>query len=168
MIERLLTRLIQLVLLAAIQIFICNQIHLFGYATPLIYVAFLLYFPLDSSRSGILVWSFLMGLLMDIFNNTPGIAAASMTFAGLLQPGLLRLMFPKDTPEEIPPSYHVMGTGNHIKFATLLVLSYCIVFFGLESFSFYDAKELLITMMSSMLLTLFVVLTTEMFRGRKA
>lgn len=63
------------------QVLVLNHVHLFGVAIPLLYVYFVLSFPRDYSRNGALVWSFLLGLFIDIFSNTPGVAAFSMTWS---------------------------------------------------------------------------------------
>lgn len=167
MILRQFYRLLQFLLLASLQVLIFNPIHLFGVATPLVYVAFMLYFPLNASRTGTILWAFCMGLLMDIFTNQPGVAAASMTFLGLVQPVLLQLMAPKETIENMVPNYQTMGRWNHVRYVLLLCLLYCITFFSIESFSYFDSRHLLLTMGSSTLFTFLVILLLETFRGRK-
>lgn len=42
-----------------------------------------------------------MGLCIDVFANTPGVAAASMTFIGLLQPYLFELFVPRDSADDL-------------------------------------------------------------------
>lgn len=167
MILRFFVRLLQFILLALLQVLIFNSIHLFGVATPLAYIAFMLYFPLNASRTGTVIWAFCMGLLMDVFTNQPGVAAASMTLLGLVQPALLQLMAPKDSVEDMVPNFQTMGLWNHLRYILFLCLLYCIVFFALESFSYFDSRQLLLTMGSSTLLTFFVVILIESFRGRK-
>ena len=46
MIESFLKRLWQMAVLVALQVFVFNHIHLFGYATPMVYVLFLVHMPL--------------------------------------------------------------------------------------------------------------------------
>lgn len=162
-----LTRLLQLLVLGAAQILLFNHIHLFGYATPLVYVAFLLYFPLDASRTGTLMWGFAMGMIMDVFTNTPGMAAASMTLAALIQPMLLQLMVPKDVVEDMVPNYRTMGRWNHMRYALLITVIHHLAFFTLESFSYHDPIEWLITLGSSLLLSYLLILALETFRGKK-
>ena len=78
-------RLLQMLGLVALQVLVCNHIHLLGYATPMPYVLFLAYLPLNANRVGNLLWAFVMGLLIDVFSNTPGEAAASLTLAAMAQ-----------------------------------------------------------------------------------
>ena len=168
MILRQILHVFQFLLLALLQILVFNSIQLFGVATPLAYIALLIYFPLNAYRTGNIVWAFCMGLLMDIFTNQPGVAAASMTFLGLVQPVLLQLMAPKEAVEDMIPNFHTMGRWNHVRYILLLCLIYCIVFFAIESFSYYDFHHLLLTMGSSTLFTFIVIILLETFRGEKA
>ena len=69
-----------------VQVLVCNNIHLFDYAMPMIYVYFLMMFRRDYPRWGILLWCFALGITLDAFSNTPGVASASATLIGLLQP----------------------------------------------------------------------------------
>ena len=99
MIVTLLIRLLQMLVLIAFQVLVLNHVHFLGYATPMVYVAILLYLPWNANRVGTLFLSFVMGLVLDAFSNTPGLTAASMVFAGFIQPYLLHAMAPKDTVE---------------------------------------------------------------------
>ena len=160
-------RLLQLLGLLALQVLFMNHIQLFGYAIPLVYVAFLIYFPANASRTEILLWSFAMGLAVDAFSNTPGIASGAMTLAGMIRPPLLNSMLSKDEPDNAVPSFRTMGTWTHIRFIFILIVIHHILFFALESFSFVNLKDIAISWAGTVLLTLFVVIAMEAFRGNK-
>ncbi len=159
-------RLLQLLALLALQVLVMGHIHLLGYATPLVFVAFLLYFPANTSRTELLLWSFAMGLAVDVFSNSPGLASASMTLAGMLRNPLLGAMMSKDEPETATPTFHTMGAWTHVRFVFLLIIIHHSLFFSLESFSFFDLKYLAISWAGSVVLTLLVVLALETFRGK--
>ena len=61
------------IILCLAQALVLNHINLFGCATPLLYVYFILLFRHDYPRWGTLLWSFFTGLCIDIFSNTPGV-----------------------------------------------------------------------------------------------
>ena len=52
-----------------------------------------------------LFFSFLIGLVIDIFSNTPGMHAFACTLAGFIRHPLIQLLMGKDLPEGINPSY---------------------------------------------------------------
>lgn len=150
--------------LVALQVLVMNHIHLQGYATPLIYVAFLLYFPMNTSRVEILLWSFVLGLIIDTFSNTPGIASSAMTLAGMISSPLLNAMAGRDAPDNMKPNYHSMGWWTYARFILILVLVHHVTYFALESFSFFNPIDLGISCGSSILLSLLIIYTLEMFR----
>lgn len=76
------------VVLVLVQGLVFNHIHLFNCATPLLYIIMVLHFRRNHPRWAVLLWCFMMGLCIDVFANTPGVATASMTLVGLLQPYL--------------------------------------------------------------------------------
>lgn len=160
-------RLLQMLGLVALQVLVCNHIHLLGYATPMPYVLFLAYLPLNANRVGNLLWAFVMGLLIDVFSNTPGEAAASLTLAAMVQWPLLQASAPKDSIEDMVPSYRTMGTWNHIRYLFLLTLVHHVAFYLLESFSSFHYTDVLISFGSSLALTLVLMLTVETLRHGK-
>ena len=99
----LLNRLIMFVALWLAQVLILNRIHLFDVATPLLYVFFVITFRRSSPKWQFLLWCFALGLLIDVFSNTPGLAAGSMTLMLLsshtcwncLSRGILRITWPR-------------------------------------------------------------------------
>jgi len=149
------------VLFCLVQALVLNHIHLLGYATPLLYVDFALTFRRGTPRWSILVWCFALGLCIDMFSNTPGVAAGAMTLIGLLQPYLLEPFVPRDSADDLIPSMRTLGIGKFITFALLLVFIYCLVFFALEAFSFYNWQQWLICTGSSIGLTLMLILVIE-------
>ena len=104
-----LRRALHFVALCLVQALVFNHVHLFGYATVLLYVYFVVIFPRSYPRWAILLWSFALGLCVDMFTNTPGMAAASLTLVGFLQPYLLELVLPRDAAENIKSSVSALG-----------------------------------------------------------
>ena len=111
-----------------------------------------------------MLWAFAMGLVIDMFSNTPGEAAASLTLAAFVQWPLLQGIAPKESVENMVPSYTTMGKWNHIRYILLLTVVHHAAFFILESFSFYRFDRLLLVFLTSLLLSLVVMLTLESLR----
>ena len=83
MAQNLLNRLVWALALVALQVLVFNHVHLWGYATPVVYVYVLCLFSLETSRGEWLLWGFFVGLFADMFTATPGLGAASLTFTAL-------------------------------------------------------------------------------------
>ncbi|MBF4984365.1 hypothetical protein FNJ87_08510 [Nonlabens mediterrranea] len=64
-----------------------------GYICPIVYLLFIVLYPVDNNRWSFLILSFLLGLTVDTFQDTGGAhAAASLTLA-FVRPVLLKLIY---------------------------------------------------------------------------
>lgn len=162
----LLGRLAVFVALFLAQVLILNHIHLFDMATPLLYVFFAITFRRNSPRWQVLAWCFLLGLCIDVFSGTPGLAAGVMTLMGFVQPYLLELFVPRDSVENLKSSAATLGWGKFLLLSTVMAVLYCLLFFALEAFSFFDWLLWLERAGSSAVLTLILIVAIESVRSR--
>lgn len=167
MVQSFFTRLIWALVLLAFQVLVFNHIHLFGYATPVIYVYILCLQPLDTPRYSWLLWGFLTGLAADLFSETPGVGAASMTLTAMCAPVLLRLMVSKDSAEDMVPDYRTLGRWPFVWYVILLVMLQQAAFLLLEVFSFFNVLDMLYTYVGSCVLTVIFILVMAGIRSNK-
>ena len=165
MVVAFLKRLAWALLLLALQVLVLDQVHPWGYGAPLVCSLIVITLPLGTSRSEALLWGFGVGLVADIFAGTPGIGSAAMTLVGLVQPPLLELMAPRDSDEELHPSFSAMGRWNYLQFIALLLLLHHIVYFGLEGFSYFRLEDIAISMGVSYATSLLIILLIEKVRS---
>jgi rod shape-determining protein MreD len=149
------------IVLVLVQALVLNNIHLFGCATPLLYVYMIMIFRRDYPRWGILLWGFLLGLCVDIFSNTPGVAAASLTFMGLLQPYLLMPFINRDSPDDLQPTMRTLGGTKFFYYTCITVFIYCLIFFTIETFTFFNWLQWLESVVGSAALTIILILVIE-------
>lgn len=162
----LIRRLLSFLILSLVQVLILNKIHLFGYATPMLYVWFILTMESTEGRNKVMLWAFALGLVMDIFGNTLGIHAAATTALAFIRPLLIRLFFIRNEGEPFTPGIRSMGGAAFMGYALLgIALHHCIVF-GLEYFSFTHPLQLGISIVSSSLFTMLFVMAIERLRQR--
>ena len=164
MVTEILQRFCLFVVLCLVQVLVLNRIFLFDCAIPLLYVFFPITFHRHYPKWAILLWCFVMGVTIDAFSNTPGVASASLTLTGMLQPYLLELFLPRDAEDNQQVSAASLGMLNYIIFSSILTLLYCMVFFALEAFSLFSWLYWLECVLGSTLLTLVLVFTLETFR----
>ncbi|MDR1114776.1 MAG: rod shape-determining protein MreD [Tannerella sp.] len=147
-----------------LQVLIMNNIHLFKFVTPFIYIYVLLKLPVDMTRSSVIMLSFLLGLVVDIFSNTFGMHAAACSFAGFIRRPLLeRFVDVKDLPEGSLPSYRLFGYGNFIRYAFTLTVFHHLALFVIESFTFFQPLQMIMKMVSAILFSLLLILVMEAF-----
>lgn len=129
---------------------------------------FYVYLPLLVQRGyprwALMLLCFVMGLVVDMFTNTPGLACASLTLVGFLQPYLLELYLKKEDDPAFRPSIANMGFGKFLSYSFFLTLVYCIAFFALEAFTFTDWLMWIESAAGSLVLTLLLIITIDSLR----
>jgi len=146
--NNILTQVFRFIILLAVQLIIMNNIKLFGYSSPFIYIIFILGFPLNTNKNLLIVLSFLLGLSMDVYSNTGGVHAGACVLIAYLRPTLLKL------------SFGVSFEHNNIKliqaefkqqmvYLTSMVFFHHLTLFALENFSI----KLLLQTLESTLVT---------------
>ncbi|MBM6991848.1 MAG: rod shape-determining protein MreD [Prevotella sp.] len=162
-----LSRLLLFVVLLLAQALVLNHIHLFGYATPLLYVYFVISFRRNYPKWGIIVWSFLLGLCVDVFSNTPGVAASSMTLLGLLQPYIFELFIQRDSDMDMQPAIYSLGLTRYLYLVLLLTFIYCLLFFTVETFTFFNWMQWALSVAGSTALSVILIVVVENMRKSK-
>lgn len=148
------------------QVFVFGRIHLFHYATPLFYVYFVALFPRNYPKWSILVWSFLLGLFIDTFSNTPGLSSFSLTLIAAIQPYVFEIFVSREAAENLEPSAKAIGPLKYSAYISMLVFLYCVVFYTLEIFSFFNWEQWIFCVIGSTVLTLLLIATIEYTRGK--
>lgn len=159
-------RLIAAAVLCLVQALVLNHVHLFGCATPLLYIYVIVLFPRSMSKWAVLLWSFAIGLVVDTFSNTPGVAAASLTAIGFIQAGFFKLFVQHEIPQDAQPSPKLIGPGRFFFYVFILVLVYCILFYALETFHFFNWHYWLARVAGSTILTVILIFTLETVRSK--
>jgi len=149
------------------QVIVLGRIHLFGVATPFLYVYFILQLPRNYPKWAGLLWAFFMGLSVDIFLNTPGFAATSLTLIAAIQPYYMELFVSRDSAEDMKPAMSTMGATRYTYFVVPLVLLFCLLFFTIEHFSFFNFSHWLSCVFGSAALTLVLIFAFEIAKNKQ-
>lgn len=161
-----LIRLRNFILTTLVQVLIFSRIHLFGYATAYIYIIFLLKLPRHTTRNELMLWAFFMGLLVDIFGNTPGINSAAATLLAFTRGYILESFVQKGSPDDFIPSASTMSWSKYIVYSIASLLLFCTTLFLLELFTINYPLTLLMGVGGSTLLSLLFIIATEFFNRK--
>lgn len=157
-----LRRLLYAVLLIAVQVLLLDRICLLGYSTPFLYILFVLILDSDVSPVQRMLWGFCMGLSVDVFMNTPGVQAASLTLLSYLQPSLLRLEVTFDRRDHINPGVVSMGWraySIYLIVGTLVFMTVCSLLGTLIS---AGPVAILVRILLSTVMTVLLMLAVEL------
>ncbi|MEG1685575.1 MAG: rod shape-determining protein MreD [Bacteroides sp.] len=147
--------------LVLLQVLVLNNIHLLGYATPFLYVYFILKLNSGISRNELMLWAFFLGLIVDVFSNTPGMNAAALVLLAFVRPTILQLFSPRDVFDDMEPSFKTMGVGSFIRYTIVCVILHHATLLTIESFSFFSLPVLLLKIVLSAGLTVLCIIAIE-------
>lgn len=147
--------------LVLLQVLVLSHVHIYGYATPFLYIFFILILNSGIDRSILLLWAFAIGLCVDIFCNTPGMHAAAITLVAFLREPILKGVAMKEMEEEFEPRISTMGFSSYLKYTFLCTLIFCSVIEVIDTFSFSDLKELGLKIITDTLITMICIFCVE-------
>jgi len=134
------------------------------YAYPL----FVLLLPLRTSREALMLYGFLLGISVDIFNDTPGLHASSTVLIAFLRPYLLKRLTPKGgyilnqglTANRLGYNWFLRYAGGML----LLHLTWLHIF---QQLSFFPLVQLLVkTGVSFVLSLVFILILVAVFNPK--
>ena len=129
------TNIWRFVALVFLQVFLLNNINLLGYINPYIYILFILLYPLDGNKGLLIFLSFLLGLSVDIFEDSGGVQAAACVFIAYIRPWVLKYSFGVSYEYNSVKLNKAAPTERFSYIASMIFLHH-FVMFALEIFSF--------------------------------
>jgi len=148
------------VVLILLQVLVLNHISFLGYATPFLYIYFIIKMPIASDRNLLMLVSFILGFTIDIFCNTPGQNAAAAVFAAFIRKPAQVLFFEREDFEHFIPSIGTLGSA-FMKYACLVVLAHHTVLISISSFSYFNLQSVGLRIISSTILTSLLIFAIE-------
>jgi hypothetical protein len=143
------------ILLLAAQILIFNNIDLLGYINPYPYILFIILYPVNGNKTGLLVASFLLGITLDLFCNSGGVHAASCLLLAYYRPYIFKFSFGLSYEYQTVKLNDVL-TPERFSFLLIAVVIHHFTLFLLEVFRINFLWEILLKTFLSTLFTLLI------------
>jgi rod shape-determining protein MreD len=154
--------------LVLFQVFVLDNIVLFGYVNPYLYIAFIFFYPLKENRFYFLFLAFLLGLSVDFFSDSGGIHAFSTLFIAYLRLILIGLIFKKTTLDYQLFNLNEEAFGKRFNYIAILTIIHHLLLFSLANFSFYNLGHVLLqTILSSIFTLILFFLGSYIFRKKQ-
>lgn len=161
------SNIIRFILLLLAQVLICNNINFLGYVNPYIYIIFIFLFPIKDNRLVLLLASFTLGMLVDMFSDSGGVHAAAAVSLAYARPVLLKTSFGM-LYEHQSVKFSKTEIGSLITYVTFGTLIHHFILFTLEIFNIYSILLILKkTLFSSIFTILLSVLIIILFSRNK-
>jgi rod shape-determining protein MreD len=168
MINRILRYGLIFILLLLLQVLLFNNIQFSGYVNPYIYIMFILLLPVEMPAWIILIISFAIGLIIDLFSGTPGMHTSATVLAGFVRPYVLRVISPRDGYEPgVDPSIIIYGFRWFVIYTSIIVFVHHFALFYLEVFRLADFfRTFLRVILSSLFSISFIILLEYIRKGK--
>ncbi|MEW5676912.1 rod shape-determining protein MreD [Flavobacterium enshiense] len=145
--------------LLALQVAVFNNINFLGYINPLPYILFIILYPVNGNRAGLLLASFCLGLVMDMFGNSGGVHTTACLILAYARPSIFRFAF------GISYEYQTVKIADKLSperftFLLIAILIHHFTLFFLEIFRFNFFWEILLRTLLATVFTLVLSIIT--------
>lgn len=151
----LLVNIFRFVLLLAVQIIIFNNMNFLGYISPFPYLLFIILYPVNGNKSGLLIASFFLGLIMDMFSNSGGIHATACLVLAYFRPYIFKFSFGLSYEYQTIKLNDVL-TPERFSFILMSVVIHHFTLFVLEAFQLSFFLDILLRSLLSSIFTILI------------
>ncbi|MBL4676989.1 MAG: rod shape-determining protein MreD [Mucilaginibacter sp.] len=163
-----LTNLVRFLVLVLLQVLLLKNITLYNLSTPYLYILFILLLPFETPNLLLFALSFILGLTVDAFYDTPGLHAAACTLLALVRVLFISITVQKDGFDNEPePTLSIMGFRWFFTYALVLTLFHHFFLFNLEVFRISEIDYTLSRFLLSSVFTVFLMLVSGLLFFRK-
>jgi rod shape-determining protein MreD len=150
---------IRFIVLVFLQVFLLKNITLYNLSTPYLYILFVLLLPFEIPNVLLFALSFVLGLTIDAFYDTPGLHAAACVALALVRVLFISITVQKDGFDNEPePTLSIMGFRWFFTYILILTLFHHFFLLNLEVFSFSEIQYTLSRVVLSSIFTVFLIL----------
>jgi hypothetical protein len=143
------------ILLLTVQIIIFNNMNFLGYISPYPYVLFIILYPVNGNKSGILAASFFLGLIMDMFSNSGGFHTTACVILAYYRPYLFKFAFGLSYEYQTIKLNDIL-TPERFTFILFSVIIHHLILFSLEAFKFTLVLDILLRTLFSTFFTIII------------
>ena len=149
-----------------IQVLILNEILFFSYINPYLYLSLIISFPLKGSKWFLLIYAFILGFLIDLFNGTLGFHSTATVLVAFIRESISKITIPHNIigdNEKI--TLNKIGNKSFITFSLIIIFIHHICLFLLEHININ--LNILGKILASSSITLILILILEIFNSTR-
>lgn len=169
MLNLIINNFLRFILLVLLQVLVLNNIQFSGIVNPYLYVLFILLLPFEIPGWLLLLISFSLGFVIDIFpqgisssNYLIGLHASASVLMAFLRPFVLRYLSPKEGYEKgTKPQLGYYGFSWFLRYSIFLILPHHLLLFFLEELSFSNFFITISRVIFSLIFTLILVIISQ-------
>ena len=153
-------------LYVVLQVVVLNEVLFSAYINPFLYVILIISLPLKIPKWFLLIYAFLLGFFIDLFSGSLGFHSTATILIAFIKPFISKITIPYNILGETDEiTLKKVGNKAFITFSLFLILIHNSCLFITEHLSITLA--LFGKIMASSLVTLIIVLITQLFQQDK-
>ncbi len=151
-----------------IQVFLLKNIDVYNLSTPYFYILFILLLPFETPNFLLFALSFLLGIIIDAFYDTPGLHASACVLLALVRVMFISITVQKEGFDNEPdPALSMMGFRWFFTYTIVLTLFHHFLLFNLEAFSFSQFEYTVSRFLLSSVFTVVLILISGLLFYRR-
>ena len=147
------------IVILAIQVLVINNLNLYQYMFPQLYIILLLTLPINLKHWIGYLLAFALGFVIDSFSYTPGLQSFTAVFIMFLRYAYFNTVVDKEwLSTGIRPNFSTADTGWFIIYVSIFTTVFHTILFLMENFSFSNFGSTLFKIAYSSSLAIFLIL----------
>ena len=144
----------QFITLILVQIIVLDNINLFGFLNPIIYILFIITYKFDQNQTLFIFLSFLLGFLIDLLSQSSGANTISCLILGYMRPFIINSCFKINS--NMPKAYiNDPNISHRLYYILSIVLIHHFIYFSIV---YFDINSLTIIIKYTFLTTIFSII----------
>jgi rod shape-determining protein MreD len=160
---------VSFIVLIVLQLLVFNNIGISSMEiTPAVFVLFILLLPFETPKWIVLLMSFIMGMIIDLFTDSYGLSASSNTLIAFIRPMALQYLSPRggyDTGSS--PRISALGIVWFVKYALILIFFHQVSYYFLDNFGFHNFFHVFTKILIGTVFTFLIILVIQFIFYRK-
>lgn len=147
-----------------LQVFLFDNLNISPYLYPLFYVIVIILLPVDIKHARLILVGFVLGVAVDFLSGVAGLNTIAATATAFVRPAILDALVGKEALHEVGMPLPVgIGRGRWLRYAAVLVVVHCTIYFFFEAASFSYVWYTLLRILGSAVSTTLLILFTASF-----
>ncbi len=144
----------QFTLLILLQIIVLDNINLFGFLNPILYILFIITYKFDQNQTLFIFFCFLLGFIIDLLTQSSGANTISCLILGYLRPLIINYCFKINS--NMPKAYiNDPNISNRLFYILSMVLIHHLIYF---STVYFDINYLILIVKYTFLTSIFSII----------
>ncbi len=147
-----------------LQVVLIRNLVLFDLAFCFVYLLGIIILPGDLPTGFVILISFFIGLIVDIFYNTAGVHSAACTLVGFNRKMILRSLIPsKGIENNLQVELDELGPGRYFRYILFIIVLHHLALFMIEAGGFQHFGLTMAKVGCSILFTTFAIYLLSLF-----